>query len=66
MQEKDSLIFISENTISSFRSNDSIRQDGGIGLENIKKRLELLYEDKHQLIIDSNQKTFKVTLIIPT
>lgn len=66
IQEKDTLIFISENTISSFHSNDPVTQHGGIGLENIKKRLELLYGDKHQLVIDGNKNTFKVTLIIPT
>jgi len=66
IQEKDELRFISENTISSFRSDDTLRQHSGIGLENIKKRLELLYGGNHQLFIDSNKSTFKVTLIIPT
>jgi sensor histidine kinase YesM len=65
IQEKDELKFISENTISSFRSNDTLSQHSGIGLENIKKRLELLYAGKHQLYIDSNKNTFKVTLIVP-
>jgi hypothetical protein len=66
IQEKDALIFISENSISSFRSTDMIRHHGGIGLENIKKRLELLYKGNHQLLIENNQSTFKVTLIIQT
>lgn len=66
IQDKGELKFISENTISSFRSNDTLRLHSGIGLENIKKRLELLYGGNHQLFIDSDKNTFKVTLIIPT
>lgn len=66
IQEKDKLLFISENSISSFRSKDTTVQQGGIGLENIRKRLDLLYNGKHNLIIESEENTYKVTLIIPT
>ena len=36
----------------------------GIGLPNIRKRLEMLYQDKHQLEIIENNDTFKVYLKI--
>lgn len=38
---------------------------GGIGLKNVKRRLEIMYPGKHQLIIDTNEdKIFKVNLEI--
>ncbi|TXK76837.1 sensor histidine kinase [Mesonia sp. K4-1] len=36
-------------------------EHGGIGLQNVKKRLEILYSEKHQLSIE-NKNTFKVIL----
>ncbi|MFY0712931.1 histidine kinase [Seonamhaeicola sp. NFXS20] len=35
---------------------------GGIGLENVKKRLAILYPKKHQLIVSDNETFFKVKL----
>lgn len=37
---------------------------GGIGLKNLKKRLELLYPDRHKLQIQDNENTFLVKLEI--
>ena len=37
---------------------------GGIGLANVKRRLELLYPTKHKLSINDNEKWYKVTLEI--
>jgi LytS/YehU family sensor histidine kinase len=37
---------------------------GGIGLINVKKRLKLLYPNKHTLNVDSSDKEFQVTLNI--
>ncbi|MGB5554466.1 MAG: histidine kinase [Flavobacteriaceae bacterium] len=54
-----------------FEMENSIPQDpihkdevGGIGLENVKRRLEILYPQKHELKIDDSGTTFKVQLII--
>ena len=35
---------------------------GGIGLENVKRRLALIYPNRHQLNIDDQADSFKVTL----
>jgi two-component system, LytTR family, sensor kinase len=39
-------------------------ETGGIGLENVRKRLELLYPDKYELTIDETQQEFSVILNI--
>jgi sensor histidine kinase YesM len=36
----------------------------GIGLNNLKKRLEMLYANDHILLIDNNNKTFNVKLML--
>ncbi|HET9746654.1 MAG TPA: histidine kinase [Chitinophagaceae bacterium] len=37
-------------------------QHGGIGMNNVKRRLELLYPGTHQLSIDDKSNTFKISL----
>jgi LytS/YehU family sensor histidine kinase len=37
-------------------------QHGGIGMNNVKRRLELLYPGSHQLDIDNDTNTFKINL----
>ena len=39
-------------------------QQGGIGLSNIRRRLELLYPQKHSLDIEAGEDLFSVKLII--
>jgi len=37
-------------------------QSGGLGMQNLKRRLELLYPDKYELNIDKEADAFKITL----
>lgn len=43
----------------------SVQVPGGIGLENIRKRLNLLYNDKYKLEIKQDEQEFRVNLILP-
>lgn len=55
------MIFVCENTDYSKTRAMNIEKSG-IGLENIKRRLELLYPDKHQLHITQANEKHKVNL----
>ncbi len=57
----DKLQFQIKNT---FLNDDIQSNKEGIGLVNIKKRLNLLYKNNHQLQIDNDDNWFKVNLII--
>lgn len=61
---KDGIHFIVEN---SFRKGPKIQDGiGGIGIVNVRKRLNLLYENKHSLEITENNNTFSIELKIET
>ena len=56
---KEQLIHLEiENSKMSGKSEVS----SGIGLTNVKRRLELLYHDKHELVISENPEIFKIKL----
>ncbi len=46
-------------------ANEIVNVKGGIGLNNVKKRLELLYPSHHLLAIESSVNTFTVNMQIP-
>ena len=50
--------------INSIATQTEEKTDSGIGLENIKKRLALLFPDKHNLKLDQTESTFRVELQI--
>ncbi len=57
--EENLLHFSIENSC-----NDVNDEAPGLGLDNIKKRLELLYKNDYKLSIDSNADNFKVSLTL--
>lgn len=59
-----SIIFRCSNSIHAGRDIEATGIKGGIGLENVKKRLGLLFPAKHDLKITSNEKQFDVYLEI--
>lgn len=56
------LNFICKNNYEKTEGLETVAK--GIGLTNVKKRLQLLYPKKHQLIIDEKYNTFVVNLSI--
>lgn len=56
----NSLIFVCENNFKELQK----KEIGGIGIENIRKRLELLYPENHRLEIKKHKDIFNVTLEI--
>jgi len=58
------IIFRCENSLpDSLLAKDTTP---GIGLENVKRRLELLYPERHQLVIEEEKEIYSVTLILET
>ncbi len=60
VDEEQRLHFRMENTKRTSPSNQ--RETSGIGLENVRKQLTLLYPKRHHLIIDDQERTFTVRL----
>jgi two-component system, LytTR family, sensor kinase len=61
--EKKQLCLSIVNSISSIHhsSTEAVRHSG-IGLKNVKRRLDLIYPAKHELIIHQDENQFRVTL----
>ena len=60
--EKDHLTFRLKNDNGS--NGQNIESINGVGLENTKRRLELLYPNRHQLNINKSDQSFSVDLTI--
>lgn len=60
----DELNFQLKNSIPEIPSQNWLNSEGGIGLSNVKKRLELLYPQKHILDINDHQKEYCIDLCI--
>lgn len=68
----DIILEVDDNKVRMFIENSKApsmpkpigRKSGGIGLVNVRRRLDLLYPDKYQLKIDDNPNTYKVSMDI--
>ncbi|MCW1963673.1 sensor histidine kinase [Chryseobacterium viscerum] len=63
-EKSNNLYFYVENSYSDMATYKKKDGAGGIGLQNVKKRLKLQYPDSHDLKIESDHHTFKITLIL--
>jgi LytS/YehU family sensor histidine kinase len=61
--EGELITFLSTNSICHSES-DGPQQASGIGLDNVRKRLALLYPGRHDLRIDHQEKVFTVKLTV--
>ena len=61
VKEKDNEIYfeVENSTSNSAKQKDAV---GGIGLSNVKKRLEIVYSNSYTLDIQNNEQSFKVKL----
>jgi len=64
-QEKDLISFVARNSVSAPQGGGP-QTVSGIGLENVRKRLSLLYPGRHELTIDEQDSVFCVELKIRT
>jgi LytS/YehU family sensor histidine kinase len=52
--------------ISNTKASAATRnENGGIGLKNVKRRLDLIYGDRYQLLIEDTVDRYSITLEIP-
>ena len=61
----ENVLFVCRNTLPDTAKNTAPSATGGIGVENARKRLELLYGDKASLRISNDGEWYNVELKIP-
>lgn len=64
MQKGNALFFDVYNSKHVFTDNDPERNNNGIGLNNVRERLNMYYPDLHELIIRENDNEYFVHLTI--
>jgi two-component system LytT family sensor kinase len=65
LQTKDNTLYFDvHNSIHIRSDNDPEKGQSGIGLENVKQRLNLLYPDRHELIIRENATEFFIHITL--
>ncbi|MBK6446416.1 MAG: hypothetical protein IPF81_14305 [Bacteroidetes bacterium] len=60
-KKEDEFHFRVFNT-NEIRKEKVVLNESGIGLSNVKRRIELIYNGNHELKIDKQEKSFEVNL----
>lgn len=60
--DKNTLLVEALNTYDRANGQKHLLQTGGLGIQNLKRRLELLYTDKHELNILKDDDTYQTIL----
>lgn len=63
-QEAELISLIVSNTKNKTNSTKELKEESGLGLKNIKERLNILYFNSHNLLIEDKADKFTITLII--
>lgn len=61
--ENNKVVFECKNSVPTNREHQE--SNGGVGIANIKKRLDLIYGDSYKLDISNTNKVFNVRLTVP-
>ena len=64
LSKKDNFFHFKINNTTDESYSKELVNNGGIGLANVKRRLELLYPGKHTLSVDKKESVFSVELKI--
>lgn len=62
IEKKGNLVLIE---IANSRADKQKDHEGGVGLENVKRRLQLLFPERHTFEIIENKETFTVRMTVP-
>lgn len=62
LDKEDMLHFYIRNDV--LKARKTAEEESGVGLSNVKKRLNLIYPGKHKLVLDQNTGSFEVNLKI--
>jgi sensor histidine kinase YesM len=58
----ENIMFTVSNSYNSLKENNTTNNNGGLGLENVKRRLELLYANEYSLNEESSDNLYSVKL----
>ena len=61
-EDGEKIYFSCDNTVPQKKEG---KTEGGVGLSNVRRRLDLLYGEDYSLSIDNNETVYSVRLTIP-